>query len=129
MNRFKITRIVSIGAFLIGTVSIAPGFARAGESGDSRMAGVESPALPADRAYDDSDALAGYSPLGIAKINERKFAVYGFQNGARLDDTAGSGQGFADVFDSAGHLVRRFVFKENLNSPPQITEYVFVAPR
>ncbi len=129
MKHFKITRIVSIGAILIGTVSAAPGFARAGESGNSRLSGVESPALPADRASDDSDALAGYSPLGIAKINERKFAVYAFQNGANLNDAAGSGQGFADVFDSAGHLIRRFVFKENLNSPPQITEYVSMPAR
>jgi hypothetical protein len=129
MKNLKITRIVSIGAFLIGTVSVAPGYARAGESGNSRMSGVESPALSADRAYDDSDALARYSSLGIAKINERKFAVYAFQNGANLNDAAGSGQGFADVFDSAGHLIRRFVFKENLNSPPQITEYVSMPAR
>jgi hypothetical protein len=67
--------------------------------------------------------------LGIAKINGRRIAVYVFQNGAKLDDVAGQGQGFADVFDSAGHLIRRFVFRENLHSPPQITEFVYMPER
>ena len=61
---------------------------------------------------------------GIAKINGTRVAVYAFQNGARLDDEAGEGRGFADVFDSAGHLIRRVSFRENLNSPPRITEYI-----
>jgi len=128
MELFKITHIASIAVFLIGTASAAPGLARGAESGNARILSVES-ASPVDSAHDDSDALAGYSPLGIANINERQFAVYAFQNGAKLNDDAGQGQGFADVFDSAGHLIRRFVFKENLNSPPQITEYVSMPAR
>jgi hypothetical protein len=82
-----------------------------------------------DRADGEPDAPAGYSSLGITKINGKRVAVYVFQNGAKVDDVAGQGQGFADVFDSAGHLIRRFVFKENLNSPPQITEYVSMPAR
>ena len=62
--------------------------------------------------------------MGIAKINGGRVAVYSFDNGAKPDDVAGPGRGFADVFDSAGHLIRRFAFRENLNSPPRITEYV-----
>jgi len=42
---------------------------------------------------------------------------------------AGQGTGFADVFDRAGHLIRRFTFRENLNSPPQITEFVYMPER
>jgi hypothetical protein len=76
-----------------------------------------------------SDAPPGYSLLGIAHINGRRVAVYAFQNGAKLDDAAGPGQGFADAFDRAGHLIRRFTFRENLNSPPQITEYVSMPAR
>ena len=72
------------------------------------------------RAPGDPDAPLGYSPLGIAQINGTSIGVYAFQNGAKPGDVAGRGQGFADVFDSAGHLKRRFVFRENLNSPPQI---------
>ena len=54
---------------------------------------------------------SGYLPLGTAKINGRSIGVYVFQNGAKLGDEAGQGQGFADVFDSAGHLLRRFIFR------------------
>jgi hypothetical protein len=125
---FKITHIVSIGAFLIGTASVTPGLARGGECGKTRISGVVSALASSDRPS-DADTLAGYSPLGIAKINEEQFSVYAFQNGARLNDASGEGQGFADVFDGAGHLIRRFVFKENLNSPPQITEYVSMPTR
>jgi len=45
-----------------------------------------------------------------------------YQNGAKLDDAAGQGHGVADVFDGAGHLTRRFIFRENLNSPSLFIE-------
>ena len=67
--------------------------------------------------------------MGIAKINGSRVSVYAFQNGAKLDDVAGPGRGFADVFDSAGHLIQRFAFREKFNSPPQITEYVSMPER
>ncbi|MGA8567495.1 MAG: hypothetical protein WB580_06850 [Candidatus Binataceae bacterium] len=67
--------------------------------------------------------------MGIAKINGTRIGVYAFQNGAKLGDVTGRGQGFADVFDSAGHLIRRFIFRENLNSPPQIVEFVYMRAR
>ena len=38
-------------------------------------------------------------------------------------------EGFADVFDSTGHLMRRFSFIEKLNSPAQVTEYVPMSAR
>src|SRR5258708_6904121 len=65
--------------------------------------------------HSDADA-EGYSPIGIATINGSRVAVYALQNGAKLDDAAGEGHGFADVFDSAGHLIRRFSFRES--QPP-----------
>jgi hypothetical protein len=73
----------------------------------------------------NSDAQTGYSRLGTAKINGSRVAINVFQNGATLDDTAGQGNGVADVYDRSGHLVRRFVYKENRNSPPLITEFVY----
>jgi len=45
-----------------------------------------------DRAHSDPDAPAGYSTLGIAKINGSRVSVYAFQNGAKLDDVAGPGR-------------------------------------
>jgi hypothetical protein len=86
-------------------------------------------AASAYRSPDSPDYLAGYLPLGIATINGRPFLVNDFQNGAKPDDVAGKGKGFADVFDSAGHLLRRFTFRESFTSPPQIIEYVPVPAR
>ena len=120
MEAFKTTLITLIGALLIGSASVAPDLAIG-----ANVVNLDSTFERAvDRAHSDPDAPEGYSTLGIAKINGSRVAVYAFQNGAKLDDVAGPGRGFADVFDSAGHLIRRFAFRENLNSPPQITEYV-----
>jgi len=118
MGVTKITLIASIGAFLIGSASVAS---------DGSI-----PSVAKSRAafqYTDSASPEGYSSLGIAKINGNRFGVYAFDNGAKTDDVAGQGRGFADVFDGAGHLIRRFAFRENLNSPPRITEYVSVPPQ
>ena len=120
MEAFKISLVTSICALLMGSASVAPDLAIG-----AKVANLDSAFERADdRAYSDLNAPEGYSALGIAKINGSRVAVYSFQNGARSDDVAGLGRGFADVFDSAGHLLRRFAFRENLNSPPQITEYV-----
>ena len=117
---FKMTLITSLGALLIGSASVAPDLAIC-----AKVANLDSAFERADdRANSDADAPDGYSKLGIAKINGSLVAVYSFENGAKPDDIAGPGRGFADVFDSAGHLIRRFAFRENLNSQPQITEYL-----
>ena len=123
MDAKTIALITSIGAFLIGSASVAS---------DGSIPAVANPRAAfnyVDGGRRDPDGPEGYSPLGTAKINGTRFSVYAFDNGAKIDDAAGAGRGFADVFDGAGHLIRRFAFKENLNSPPQITEYVSVPPQ
>jgi hypothetical protein len=120
MKGFKITLTASIAAFLFGSASVASDLPVGAEISPSHS-GIN---CCADTGRGDPDAPEGYTKLGIAKINGRRVAVYAFENGARLDDAAGEGHGFADVFDSAGHLIRRFAFRENLNSPPRITEYI-----
>jgi hypothetical protein len=136
MKAFKTTLITSIGAFLIGTASPAPRLAASTKvvnssikPGNALVSSVGLPLARVARAYGDPDAPAGYSPLGMAKINGRRVKVYVFQNGAKLNDAAGQGHGFADVFDSTGHLIRRFIFRENLYSPPQITEFFYLPER
>jgi len=125
MEAFKISLITSICALLMGSASVAPDLAIG-----AKVVNLDSAfKRTIERAHNDPDAPEGYSPLGIAKINGSRVAVYAFENGAKPDDVAGTGRGFADVFDSAGHLIRRFAFRENLNSPPQIIEYVPVPAR
>jgi hypothetical protein len=120
MNALQITLIASTVAFLFGSASVASDLALGADLANSRSQFN----CDTDTNRGDPDAPEGYSKLGIAKINGRRVAVYSFQNGAKPDDAAGEGRGFADVFDSGGHLIRRFSFRENLNSPPRITEYI-----
>ena len=132
MKAFKTTLITSIGAFLIGTASPAPRLALSTkvidspfEPGNTPMSSVGSPLASEVRAYGIPDTPGGYSPLGMAQINGRRVSGYVYQNGAKLDDAAGQGHGVADVFDGAGHLTRRFTFRENLNSPPLFIEFFY----
>jgi hypothetical protein len=118
----KIALIASIGAFLFGSASVAS------DIPVSPVVNSRSALNYVDRGSRPPDGPEGYSSLGIAKINGIRVAIYILENGARLDDIAGPGRGFADVFDGAGHRIRRFTFRENLNSPPQVTEYVSVPP-
>ena len=133
MEACKTTLIASVGAFLIGAASVAAGLALNTKvtlrSNHVRARPASGFATHVARAPADPDTPAGYSPLGIAKVNGRRIGVYAFQNGAKLGDVPGRGQGFADVFDRAGHLIRRFIFRENLNSPPQIIEFVYLPAR
>ena len=118
MDAKTIALVASIGAFLIGSASVAS---------DVSIPAVANPSAAfkyVDQGHRDPAKTEGYSSLGIAKINGIRVAVNILENGARVDDVAGAGRGFADVFDGDGHLVRRFTFRENLNSPPQIIEYV-----
>jgi hypothetical protein len=120
MKALIIALITSINASLIGSASVAPDLAIG-----AKVVNLDSAfERTVEGAHSDPDAPERYSTLGIAKINGSRVAVYSFDNGAKPDDVAGPGRGFADVFDSAGHLIRRFAFRENLNSPPRITEYV-----
>lgn len=127
MEAFKTTLIASVGVFLIGATSVVN--SDPALEACKRASALKYSSACADQASGGPDAPAGYARLGIAKIGETRFGVYAFQNGAKLGDARGQGRGFADVFDGAGHLMRRFIFRENLNSPPQITEYVSMPAR
>jgi uncharacterized protein (TIGR03118 family) len=63
----------------------------------------------------------GYAPFGIALIDGDLFVTYALQNAAKHDDLAGEGHGFVDIFDTDGHLLRRFASRGQLNSPWGVT--------
>ena len=60
---------------------------------------------------------AGFAPFGIADISGQIFVTFAKQNATKHDDLAGSGNGFVDVFDTAGNFVRRVASHGTLNSP------------
>jgi uncharacterized protein (TIGR03118 family) len=70
-----------------------------------------------DGGFQDPKIPQGYAPFGIQNINGDLFVTYAKQNSARHDDVAGPGNGFVDVFDTDGNLLRRFASRGTLNSP------------
>jgi uncharacterized protein (TIGR03118 family) len=70
-----------------------------------------------DGSFTDPNIPAGFAPFGIQNINGNLFVTYAKQNAAKHDDVAGAGNGFVDIFDTDGHLLRRFASRGPLNSP------------
>ena len=69
------------------------------------------------KAFTDPDVPAGFAPFGIRKINNQLFVTFAKQNAQKHDDVAGAGNGFVDVFDLNGALVKHFASQGTLNSP------------
>ena len=67
--------------------------------------------------FTDPKIPAGFAPFGIQNINGDLFITYALQDAAKHDDVAGRGNGFVDVFDTDGHLLRHFASRGALNSP------------
>jgi len=74
-----------------------------------------------DGSFTDPNIPAGYAPFGISAIDGDLFVTYALQNAEKHDDVAGEGHGFVDVFDTDGHLLRRFATRGALNSPWGVT--------
>jgi uncharacterized protein (TIGR03118 family) len=70
-----------------------------------------------DGGFQDPAIPQGFAPFGIQNINGDLFVTYAKQNGPKHDDVAGRGDGFVDVFDTDGHLLRRFASRGPLNAP------------
>jgi uncharacterized protein (TIGR03118 family) len=70
-----------------------------------------------DGGFQDPNIPSGYAPFGIQNINGDLFVTYAKQDAPRHDDVAGPGNGFVDVFDTNGHLLRRFASQGALNAP------------
>lgn len=58
-----------------------------------------------------------FAPFGIQAINGNLFVSFALQKPDKHDDEAGAGNGFVDVFDTQGNLLRRFASHGSLNSP------------
>jgi uncharacterized protein (TIGR03118 family) len=72
--------------------------------------------------FSDPEIPAGFAPFGIRNVNGEVWVTYAQQNAQRHDDVAGPGNGFVDIFDTDGHLLRRFAARGHLNSPWGLAE-------
>jgi uncharacterized protein (TIGR03118 family) len=82
-----------------------------------------------DGGFVDPNIPAGYAPFGIANVDGDLFVTYAQQDDKKHDDVAGRGHGFVDVFDTDGHLLRRFASQGALDSPCGITRASFAFGR
>jgi uncharacterized protein (TIGR03118 family) len=68
-------------------------------------------------AFSDPKIPAKFAPFGIELLGGNLYVSYAKQDKAAEDDVAGKGNGFVDVYDLDGTLLRRFAAAGPLNSP------------
>jgi uncharacterized protein (TIGR03118 family) len=68
-------------------------------------------------SFTDVNLPNGFAPFGVHVIGERLFVTFALQNQSKHDDVGGAGNGFVDIFDLKGNLLRRFASNGTLNSP------------
>lgn len=70
------------------------------------------------KSFTDSTVPAGYAPFGIQTIGAQLYVTFAKQLGPdNQDDEPGPGNGYVDVFDPDGTMVRRLVSRGALDSP------------
>ena len=112
-------------------ISVAAVVFDAGVRTSTRRNAVHSPSIPrarlsapdAENIPAGADLPPGYVPIGIVRFKGDSFAMLELQNSPR-SVTQGPGGGVAEVFDSDGHLLRRFAGVERANSSWEVIEYI-----
>jgi uncharacterized protein (TIGR03118 family) len=70
------------------------------------------------QSFTDTNVPALFAPFGIRNIRGKLFVTFAKQKLPDMhDDAAGPGNGFVDIFDVDGTLLRRFASHGALNSP------------
>jgi uncharacterized protein (TIGR03118 family) len=67
--------------------------------------------------FTDHNVPSGFAPFGIRNINGLLYVTFAKQDDAKHDDVAGAGNGFVDVFNTDGHLIKHLISRGALNSP------------
>jgi uncharacterized protein (TIGR03118 family) len=79
---------------------------------DASFAPVQHPG-----AFQDRKIPKGFAPFGIETVNGDIVVTYAKQDENAEDDVSGQGNGFVDVYDTDGNLLRHFARRDHLNSP------------
>lgn len=74
------------------------------------------------KKFTDSNLPTGFAPFGIQAMQGNLFVTFAKQNAEKHDDVAGPRNGFVDIFDTNGNLLKRFASEGPLNSPWGLTE-------
>jgi len=68
-------------------------------------------------AFSDPAIPAGFAPFGIEPLGTNLVVAYAKQDAEAMDDVAGAGYGFVDLYDTYGNLIKRLISNGVLNSP------------
>jgi uncharacterized protein (TIGR03118 family) len=68
-------------------------------------------------SFRDPSLPAGFAPFNIQNIQGNLYVTYAKQDKDKMDEVAGAGLGFVDVFDANGVLIRRVASRGKLNAP------------
>jgi uncharacterized protein (TIGR03118 family) len=72
-------------------------------------------------SFTDPAVPAGFAPFGVHAINGNLYVTFAKQKADKMDDDAGPGRGFVDVFAPDGTLLQRLVSRGRLDSPWAVT--------
>ena len=73
--------------------------------------------VTAPGGFRDSSIPRGFAPFNIQNIQGNLYVAYAKQDDAKMDEVAGAGLGFVNVFDPNGNLIRRIASRGRLNAP------------
>jgi uncharacterized protein (TIGR03118 family) len=104
---------LAIGANASGNLIFATNF----RSGNVDVFDTNFAPVTTDGRFIDKNIPRGFAPFGIQNIDGDLWVTFAKQDAEKDDDVAGPGNGFVDVFDTDGHLLRRFAEHGVLNSP------------
>ena len=68
-------------------------------------------------SFSDAGIPADFAPFNVQNLGGQLYVTYAKQNAVKHDDVSGLGNGFVDVFDLNGNLIRRLASGGTLNSP------------
>src|SRR5262249_40177554 len=68
-------------------------------------------------AFVDPNIPTNYAPFNVDVFNDQLYVTYAQQDADKEDDVAGVGNGFVDVYDLNGNLLKRLISAGPLNSP------------
>ena len=67
--------------------------------------------------FTDPALPAGYTPFNVQALAGQIYVTFAKRKGDADDETSGPHLGYVDVFDTAGHLIKQLVAKDDLNAP------------
>jgi uncharacterized protein (TIGR03118 family) len=67
--------------------------------------------------FTDTNVPAGFAPFNVQAIGANLYVTYAMQDTNKLQDVAGTGNGYVDILDTTGKLLQRFATNGPLNSP------------